>query len=122
MTISTDYAGRNDEKTHLWTPGDACLGTSPSHFAPHGTLQNALEADRDAQQELIGVSNHRTRVRNYLGYPVWLNPKSGREEHGSVETIRIETVSEQDLEELGAPINNWFETMPRTRNQTAMAH
>lgn len=76
-----------------------------------------LRADREAPQELDGVSKRRPRVRNYLGNPASLHSRAAQDDHDSVESIRIKTISEWELEELGAPTNEWFGAMPMVPGQ-----
>lgn len=83
-------------------------------FAPEGTLEKVLMADREAPQELVGLPNEPPRVRNYLGYPASLQTKSIAVEgdSNSIEFIPLKTLSERELKELGAPPNQWFRALP----------
>ena len=90
-------------------------------FAPEGTLEKVLKADREAPQELVGLPNEPPRVRNYLGYPASLQTKciAIDEDSKSVEFIPLKTLSERELKELGAPLNEWFRAMPEEKSGDA---
>jgi hypothetical protein len=79
-------------------------------FAPEGTLEQVLRADHEAPPELGGRADRPPRVRNYLGHPASLQAENwiSRADRGSVEFIPLKTVSACELEELGAPTEEWF--------------
>lgn len=76
-------------------------------FTPEGTLQQVLNAERDAPPELDGSTGRSKRVRNYLGYPATLNELSASAKE-LVDFISLKSISDDELEELGAPIGQWF--------------
>lgn len=83
-------------------------------FSPKGTLEQVLKADREAPPELGGRADRPPRVRNYLGHPASLRAKDGiaQIDRNSVEFIPLKTISASELDELGAPTEEWFGAMP----------
>lgn len=83
-------------------------------FSPKGTLEQVLKANREAPPEVGGPVERPPRVRNYLGHPASLHAERGvaQADRSSVEFIRLKTISACELEELGAPTEEWFGAMP----------
>jgi SLOG cluster2 len=81
-------------------------------FTPDGTLDQVVEAARCAPPELGAdtAEPRPKRVHNYLGFPASLRAQS--EVEPAVEFIKLQTLSKPELEELGAPSEEWFAGLP----------
>ncbi|WP_158965038.1 AAA family ATPase [Chachezhania sediminis] len=83
-------------------------------FAPSGTLEQVVTAVREAPPDLVSGRNQK-RVRNYLGYPASLKAKNGivTADHALIEFITLETLDREELRDLCAPTEGYFDAMPK---------
>ncbi len=90
-------------------------------FFPDGTLATILEQARKAPEDLVEDKdkekdenedkNVRARVINYLGHPASLEAK--KNEKNILKSILLDSISPQELRDLGAPEHGGFDAMPR---------
>jgi len=81
-------------------------------FIPGGTLEQVVSAADQVPDDIVQRAD--IRLRNYLGYPSYLNPKATehhRMAEGRVDFRRLETLSDFERTELGLP-HGWFRARP----------
>lgn len=89
----------------------ATLAYAGALLSSDGTLQQVVDTVRTVPQDLFPDDAPHARIRSYLGHPA-SKKYPGSADDVDVDFIPLATIGAEELEEIGAPTEGYFEALP----------